>query len=143
MTTVTITPQETKQLAKDLVSSFQGGEAITLQGELGSGKTTFTQGLAEALGIVQRVNSPTFLISKSYATASDKVKKLYHIDLYRLQNVKEVEELGIKELLSDKQAVTVIEWPERLGKLLPKKRIAVEFEYVDEDKRKVTINNYE
>ena len=120
------------------------GIVITLKGDLGSGKTTFAQGIGEALNISQRVNSPTFLVIKQYEiSGSDVLKKLYHIDLYRLQSEKEIEEIGVKELLSDNEALCVIEWPERMGSLLPKKRLEVTFEYIDEITRKINIEKYE
>ncbi len=143
MTIISNSPEQTKKIAADIASDLTGGEVITLKGDLGSGKTTFTQGLAEALGVTQKVNSPTFLISKSYLVNDPRIKFIHHIDLYRLQESGDFKNLGIEEMFLEKDAITIIEWPERMGNLFPKKRIAIEFEYVDETKRKIIINHYE
>lgn len=143
MTIISNSPEQTKKIAADIASDLTGGEVITLKGDLGSGKSTFTQGLAEALGVTQKVNSPTFLISKSYLVNDPRIKFIHHIDLYRLQESGDFKNLGIEEMFLEKDAITIIEWPERMGNLFPKKRIAIEFEYVDETKRKIIINHYE
>ncbi|GIW61415.1 MAG: hypothetical protein KatS3mg089_0267 [Patescibacteria group bacterium] len=79
-------PQETQEIARRILSHLKKGGVVALQGELGSGKTTFAQGIARALGITQRVVSPTFLIRKEYSIpAKNNIRKLYHLDLYRLQ----------------------------------------------------------
>ena len=72
-----------------------------------------------------------------------RIKFIHHIDLYRLQESGDFKNLGIEEMFLEKDAITIIEWPERMGNLFPKKRIAIEFEYVDETKRKIIINHYE
>jgi tRNA threonylcarbamoyladenosine biosynthesis protein TsaE len=105
-----------------------------LSGELGSGKTTFIQGVAEGLGIKARVNSPTFIIMREYGS-------LYHVDLYRLEEnlEREVENLGLLDIISEGRSIVIIEWAERIKKLLPQKTNWVNFENIKEDKRKISI----
>ncbi|CAN5196602.1 tRNA (adenosine(37)-N6)-threonylcarbamoyltransferase complex ATPase subunit type 1 TsaE [soil metagenome] len=141
---VSHTVDQTKQIAKALALELKGGELITLRGDLGSGKTTFAQGLAESLGVKVRVNSPTFLVLKEYETDTNSpVKKIVHGDLYRLQSEQERECIGLLELLKQKDNLVILEWPEKMGSLLPKKRIEVDFEYVNEEERKIIITKYE
>jgi len=108
----------------------------SLYGDLGRGKTTFVQGFAKGLGINTRIISPTFIILRSY-----KLKKnnFFHIDLYKIQDEDEIKGLGIEEFLNNKKDIIAIEWAEKLGKFLPKKRIDVFFEDKGGDKRKISI----
>ncbi|MDR2267531.1 MAG: tRNA (adenosine(37)-N6)-threonylcarbamoyltransferase complex ATPase subunit type 1 TsaE [Christensenellaceae bacterium] len=102
----TVSAIQTKKLASLVAQFLNGGEVIALNGGLGAGKTTFTQGLALALGVGDRVNSPTFNIVKEYNGLRF---KLYHIDMYRIEDSVELLELGIEDcLVSD--SITVIEW---------------------------------
>ena len=135
---VTKSAQETQQIGKKLAGTTKGGEVLLLFGDLGAGKTTFMQGFAEGLGIFQRIISPTFIIMRSYDVGG-KVQKLYHIDLYRTESGSDLEGLGMKEILQDKHAVVAIEWPEKLGSLLPEKRIEVNLTVISEDERKIEI----
>ena len=132
---------ETKQIARALGESLTGGEVIKLFGELGSGKTTFTQGLAEGLGIIKHITSPTFLIMKSYRIMNHKsrIRNIYHIDLYRVRDEHDIEGLGLSEILNNTESVVVIEWPEKLGKLRTVNNIPISFEYINDQKRKITV----
>jgi tRNA threonylcarbamoyladenosine biosynthesis protein TsaE len=114
---------------------------VGLIGELGSGKTTFTQGFAEGLGIKKRVTSPTYILMRDYSLDTNRFSNLYHIDLYRLEeNVsKEVEEIGIFDFWSQKGNITLIEWAERIADIMPKDSYTINFEVIDEEKRKITI----
>ena len=125
--------KKTQSLGEQFAKKLIGGEVVALYGDLGGGKTTFTQGIAKGLGIKQRIISPTFVIVRSY-----KIKNFYHIDLYRIENKRDIEGLGIEDILKNPENIVVVEWAERLGDLLPKKRIDVSFEYLDEEKRKIT-----
>ncbi len=135
---------ETKDIAKDLAKSLLGGTVIALYGDLGAGKTTFTQGLAEALGVKQHINSPTFIIHRSYRVNNTKkgIANFHHIDLYRIETKKDIESVGLEEIFQDTWGVVVIEWPEKITSLLPKKRIDIRFEYVGENERKITVQNH-
>lgn len=140
MKTVTLTTlEETSTLAQEIARSVHGGDLIALSGDLGSGKTTFTQALAKALGIERRLISPTFVIVRTYAVEGNThINRFYHIDLYRLENEQQLATLGLEELLGDTQAVTVVEWPEKAGQLL-RPTIHLSFSYVDETTRTVVI----
>lgn len=121
----TFSAQETKQLATQLGQRIEEGLLITLQGDLGSGKTTFAQGLAKGLDIVKTVNSPTFTISKIYHGRLN----LIHIDAYRLQGLHQ--DLGFEEFF-DPQWVCVIEWPQYMEDILPDNRIDIRIMRIDE-----------
>lgn len=97
-----------------------------LWGDLGSGKTTFVQGLAKHMGITRRLLSPTFIIVRHY-DVPDTSCVLYHLDLYRMQTVSDVEGIGMADMLNDPKAFIMIEWPERLGDMLPGHRIDIRF----------------
>ncbi len=135
---ITTNGDETRQLGEQSAEYVRTGGVLCLYGDLGGGKTTFTQGVAKALGIKKLVPSPTFLIVRTYDLQDN---KFYHVDLYRLQSEQEIEDIGLPEILSDPTNIVVIEWSEKLGNLLPNDRIDVHFEYVGEDKRKITIKN--
>ncbi len=98
--------EQTYALAKKIADTLQGGEVILLSGDLGAGKTTFTKGLAKALGVVDEVTSPTFTILNVY---EDGRLKLNHLDMYRVESADELAELGIEDCFDD-DSVTVIEW---------------------------------
>lgn len=104
---------------------------LALYGELGSGKTTFTQGLAKGLGLPHRLVSPTFIIVREYPLDLKNYQRLYHIDLYRIENPGQIADLGFAEIFSDQHNIVVIEWAERLDKKLPKKRIDIRFKEHD------------
>ena len=125
--------------------SLSESNVIALYGDLGSGKTTFVQGLAKGLGINKRIISPTFIILRTYNLRDKnydlKFKNFYHADLYRINNEKDIEGLGFDEIIKNKRNVAVIEWAEKMKNLFPKERIDIYFEYLDENKRKITIRN--
>ena len=134
MEIITNSIQETKGLAERLAKDIKPGVTLALCGDLGSGKTTFTRFLVEALGSDARVQSPTFVVARKY-------KNINHIDLYRLTTKEEVRDIGIEEFLSDKEAINIIEWPELAEEFLPKDTIRIYFEYVDDEKRKIRIQD--
>lgn len=138
-TIITTSFEETQQLGKDFAANLKGGEVLALHGDLGSGKTTFVQGLAQELGIAQRIISPTFIIMRSYGIRNQElgIRNFYHIDLYRIESERDVEGLGLVELMGDPENMVVIEWPEKIENLLPDNRIDVFFEYLGEDKRQI------
>lgn len=124
----TDSPEATDRFAQQLGEKLQPGDVLTLTGDLGAGKTTFTKGLAQGLGVRQVVNSPTFTIIKEYEGRLP----LYHMDVYRLD---EEEDLGFDEYFEG-DGVTVIEWPDRIDSWLPANRLDIEIKYKeDTDKR--------
>ena len=128
--------EETTELGRIIGSQLQGGDLLALVGDLGTGKTTFTQGIALGLGVDPAfyVTSPTFTLINEYPAR----RPLYHIDLYRLRSVFYIEELGLQEYL-ESNGVTVIEWAERLAEgTLPETAVRVFLDYVDIDNRRLT-----
>lgn len=103
----------TRAYARKLVASLTTGGAVLLAGELGAGKTTFVQGLAEALGIQRIITSPTFTLLNVYDTAHPVTKQLVHIDLYRIEDSAAIAELDLPTWLANPHALVVVEWPER------------------------------
>lgn len=139
----TKSPEETKKIAKDFAGTLRGGEAIILFGELGSGKTTFVQGLAESLGVKARVTSPTFIIMKHHRVQGHKtIRTLVHADLYRIDDERVVSDVGLQDALSDPGSIVLVEWGEKMGKYLPARRTEVRLQY-DGDARKISIKRYE
>ena len=139
---VTNNPQETQRAAADLVKrlgerTHQGALILALQGELGAGKTTFIQGLAEALGIKEKVLSPTFVIMRRFAMDSSGFENLYHLDAYRLSSAEDLKELGLENILKDKKNLVVIEWAERVKDILPADTVWLKFEHGGGDKRRI------
>jgi tRNA threonylcarbamoyladenosine biosynthesis protein TsaE len=106
----THSPDETKRAAAALAPLLREGDVLLLSSDLGGGKTVFVQGLAEALGVYDVVSSPTFVLAQSYRGRD---LRLHHLDVYRLNQAREVLDLGLDELLDDR-AVTAIEWGERV-----------------------------
>lgn len=102
---------------------------IGLTGDLGSGKTTFIQGFLKELGVKQRITSPTFVIFKRYEIKDKKYKNVYHIDCYRLNKPEEILKLDFKEIIDNPENIVLIEWAEKLKKVLPKKIDWINFEY--------------
>ena len=131
-------PEETKRLAVEVAKKIKKGDVLVLYGDLGSGKTTFTRYLVEALGLKARVQSPTFVLARKYPGDSITVN---HLDLYRISSQEEADDLGIDELIDDPESILVVEWPEFIEKYLPEKTIRIKFEYVEENERKIDIQN--
>jgi len=123
---------ETIELAQNFESEKFPNMIICLNGELGSGKTVFTKGIANALGIKETITSPTFTIIKEY----DGELPLYHMDVYRLDG--NIEGVGIEDYFS-KDGVVVIEWADMIKDYLPQERLDIFFRVVDEDKRSLTL----
>ncbi|MEK7551052.1 MAG: tRNA (adenosine(37)-N6)-threonylcarbamoyltransferase complex ATPase subunit type 1 TsaE [Patescibacteria group bacterium] len=132
--------KETQEFASNFAKNLKAGDILCLYGDLGSGKTSFVQGLAKGLGIEGRIISPTFIIARQYEMGN---LNFYHIDLYRTQTMHDLYSIGLDEILENKNNIVAIEWSEKLLELLPKKRIDLKFEYIDQDKRKIIIETYE
>jgi len=137
---VTNSARETQKLGEKISADLKPGSILALYGELGSGKTTFIQGLARGLGIKKRIISPTFVFIRQHPITSHWLPvTLYHIDLYRIEKANDIRDLGLKEIFSDPQAIIVIEWADRIKEVLPKKRMDIYFGYRGENKRKIEI----
>lgn len=132
---VTKTRKETQDLAYRLGEIVGSNTLITLSGDLGAGKTTFTQGLARGLGIDKKVTSPTFTIMKEYKGRLP----LYHIDAYRLENI--TQDLGFDEYI-ESDGVCVIEWANFIEYVLPEELLNIEFTINDDDSRTLKFKAY-
>jgi tRNA threonylcarbamoyladenosine biosynthesis protein TsaE len=117
----TDSPEETKALGEAMASLLHPGDVVSLTGDLGAGKTTFVQGAARALGVEDPVLSPTFTIVREYGGRIP----VYHLDIYRLDRIQDVLDLGFEELL-DGRAVLFVEWGDAIDALLPPEHLQVE-----------------
>ncbi len=132
--------EQTKKIGFTIAKDLHGGEVITLEGELGAGKTTFMQGLAKGLGVTKNIISPTFIIMRSYELPKGTQKKmLYHVDLYRIEDEKDIYDIGLPDIMGDPENIVAIEWPEKMGSLLPEKRKKIIIEYCGENERRITM----
>lgn len=132
----TYSEKETIELAQNIESEKFPNMVICLEGDLGSGKTVFAKGFAQALEIDEDITSPTFNIIKEYTTGE---LPLYHMDVYRLDG--KVEELGIDEYYS-KNGVTIIEWSDTIVDYLPDERLDIKIRVINEDTRIITLKPY-
>jgi tRNA threonylcarbamoyladenosine biosynthesis protein TsaE len=126
-------PEQTRRIGMRLGSALQSGDVICLQGELGAGKTTFVQGVAQGWGSLDSVSSPTFILVNEYRRADD--GRLFHLDAYRLETLPEAEELDLDTMLIN--GALLIEWPERLEPLIPHERIWVNLTHAAEEQRQM------
>jgi len=130
------TPDTTKGIGRAIGKALRGGEIICLYGEIGSGKTCLTQGIAEGLEVqdTKAVKSPSFILVREYKG----ILPLYHIDLFRLQRPLELEDLGYEEYLYG-EGVAVIEWADRMGPYLPSQRIDITINFGRDHQREIRI----
>ncbi|HOK35199.1 MAG TPA: tRNA (adenosine(37)-N6)-threonylcarbamoyltransferase complex ATPase subunit type 1 TsaE [Candidatus Pacearchaeota archaeon] len=156
---VTNSAKETEKLGEKFAEKIiygypklnQKNSAITLslEGELGGGKTTFLKGFAKKLGVKEKIKSPTFIIMRKYQLTTDnkqqitKDRKLksrfYHFDCYRIENPEELLGLGFQEIIQNPQNIVAIEWGNKIKKLLPKNYIKIKFEFLGKEKRGIKI----
>jgi tRNA threonylcarbamoyladenosine biosynthesis protein TsaE len=122
-------PEETRRLAVALSPLLRPGDVVSLGGDLGAGKTTFVQGLAVGLGIRDRVTSPSFVLLKEYLGGR---YPLIHMDVYRLERMQEVVDLGYDEFL-DPSHIVVVEWGDMVEPLLPKEHLSIQMSYGDDE----------
>ncbi len=137
--------EDTQRLAADqalmLVKTSPGESlVVALEGDLGAGKTTFAQAFAKALGVQERVKSPTFVLMKHYQLSDiPNYDIFYHLDCYRLQSSADLEPLGLKEIFKNPQAIVIIEWAELVADILPPGHWLVRIEHAGESERKISI----
>jgi len=131
---------ETQAIGQNFAKNLKGGDVVLLYGDLGDGKTTFVQGLAKGLGIERRIISPTFILMRTHRINTKGAKFFYHLDLYRMESEKNLEGLGLEEILGNKENITVIEWAEKIGKKASASSIKVFFKNLGEDKRRLEIH---
>ncbi len=131
---ITENPEATEKLGFKIGMKAKRGDVIALKGDLGTGKTVLTRGIAEGLGITEDITSPTFSLMEIH----DGKKTLYHFDLYRIENEREFDNLCFEEYWEN-DGISVIEWAERGAGHLPEKRIEIMIEYIDSNSRRITV----
>ena len=136
---------QTKKIGQLLAEELRGGEVICLSGDLGAGKTTFAQGLLKGLKIKGPYTSPTFAIVKEYKInlkfkiSNLKLLSVYHIDAYRI-TAKDLLELGFGDFVGKKNTVVILEWPEKVKKIIPKDAVWINFQWIGEKEREITFD---
>ena len=129
---------ETEKTAFDLARTLSPGTVLTLNGDLGAGKTVFARGFARGLGIGEAVSSPTYTIAQEYLLPDG--KRLYHLDLYRISSAAAGLAFGVDEFLNDPNAFALVEWPERVGDVIPDSAIRIFIRHLDENQREISID---
>lgn len=124
-------------LGKAFGKLLSKGSVVALCGNLASGKTCFVHGVAQAFGIQESVSSPTFTLINEYQGD----RKVYHLDLYRINHTAELFDLGYEDLFSPGDAISLIEWAERADRVLPPRHLSVHFEHAGDDKRSIVISD--
>ena len=135
---VSSSAKQTMEIAKKYAMSIQKPIVIDLIGDMGAGKTTFSKGFAEGLGVTETVTSPTFTIMNEYTSGK---MPLYHFDMYRLESLEDAENLGFNEYfdMSTLKGITLVEWSEKTPGILPALHIEVKLKKIDEEKREISI----
>lgn len=148
MVTLVKSPQEMESFAETFVHEYflkatshtpQAPSVFCLHGDLGSGKTTFVQGVGKALGVEGILASPTFVLEKVYKLTGQPFEHLIHLDAYRLSGGDELLHLGFEEMLRNPGSLVFIEWAENVADVLPKDCSDIHFRFVDENTREVEI----
>ena len=129
--------EQTYKFAKEFLKEITPPCVITLRGDLGAGKTAFTKALAKAMNIKSIVTSPTFTLMNEY---DDGIFPLYHFDMYRIENIEDIYELGFYDYFNSKDAIIVCEWPDVIDEILLKKGFDITIEKLGETKRKFIIS---
>jgi tRNA threonylcarbamoyladenosine biosynthesis protein TsaE len=131
----------TKKIGKDMARSLTQGCVIALEGNLGAGKTVLTKGIAEGLGIVHTIQSPTYVLMKVYPVKRPGISHLVHVDCYRVAKAFELSDIGLEDYLNDDTAVVVIEWADKIRDMLPRQRITLKIASQGEKNRTVLIRD--
>ena len=134
---ITSSANETMDFAYELAKKTKAPKIIVLSGDLGAGKTTFTKGFAKGLGINEIITSPTFTLLNEY----EGKEKMYHFDMYRINDESEAVEFGILDYFNDPKAIVVIEWYQNIAGLLPKHYIQININKIDDNKREFEFIN--
>jgi tRNA threonylcarbamoyladenosine biosynthesis protein TsaE len=134
---ITNSIEETSAFSQEIAEKVHDGGIICLFGDLGTGKTTLTKGIAKHLGIEEMtVKSPTYTYIRKHESEG---RNIYHIDLYRLNQIDELLLQEIEELFENQKNIVIIEWADRMEEYLPKNRINIHLEYVDETRRNIKV----
>lgn len=143
---ITKSPRETEKLARFLSEEIlimknpgTGALCILLKGELGTGKTLFTKGLARGLGVRAHISSPTFVLMKRYPLRGTTFKNMWHVDCYRISKARELLALGFRDIAKDRGNIVIVEWPERIQKYFSRNALRVSFFHRSPSERIVDI----
>lgn len=122
-----------------------GALVLALAGDLGSGKTAFAQNFAEALGVKEKIKSPTFIIFRKSKIENKKWREIgfenfYHFDVYRINNEKEILNLGWEEIISNPENIVLVEWADKIENILPKNSMRINFKHLKGDKREIVFS---
>jgi tRNA threonylcarbamoyladenosine biosynthesis protein TsaE len=141
MKTISKSLEETKVFAEDLLSLLEKKKAhvVFLYGDLGAGKTALVKEVANLLGVLEHVTSPTYVLEKKYAVKHSVFSTLIHIDAYRLSSMRDLELLNWEELVEDSSNLIFIEWPKQVGVKLPEGGVEVDATFVDESTRQYEV----
>jgi tRNA threonylcarbamoyladenosine biosynthesis protein TsaE len=129
-------PEQTRRIGMRLGNGLKAGDLICLQGELGAGKTTLVQGVAQGWGSVDAVSSPTFILVNEYRRSDDEL--LFHMDAYRLESANEAAELDVDRMLAE--GALIVEWPERISSALPAEELRIHLDIIAEEQRQMRFN---
>lgn len=125
----------------------KGAFVIALEGDLGGGKTTFTQGFAEGFGIKEKILSPTFVVLKHFdihkhtLKNSQSFRSFYHMDCYRLESPSDLLAFGFKEIIKNPENIVLIEWADKIRRVLPKNHLKIKFKYLDNNQREISFES--
>ncbi len=135
------TPVDFKDVIIDIFTETENKPSviIALAGDLGAGKTTFTQELAKFLGVSETVTSPTFAVMKIYPLEHERFDTLVHIDTYRFENESEAEPLRLKEMFSKDRSVVCVEWPDKISSYVPTDAVRVSIDIGEGEERRVVV----
>ena len=133
---ITESAEETEKLGIEIGKNAVNGDVIAVTGELGTGKTALTRGIAEGMGITEDITSPTFSLMEIH----EGEKTLYHFDLYRIEDDREFNNLCFEEYWEN-NGISVVEWAERAGSRLPERRIDITIEYISSTERRITVEH--
>lgn len=133
--------RETQNAGQEFAKSLQAGEIVLLSGELGAGKTTFVQGLAGALGVKDRIISPTFVLVRKHRIRQSKtdIHTIYHIDLYRLEGEVDINTLGLEDIFADENGLFLIEWGEKHASLKADWEVGIKV--ISDNEREIAISS--
>ncbi|MBI5818340.1 MAG: tRNA (adenosine(37)-N6)-threonylcarbamoyltransferase complex ATPase subunit type 1 TsaE [Verrucomicrobia bacterium] len=133
---ITRSVEDTLALGERLAALLPAGTVVALSGDLGAGKTALTKGVARGLGVSDTITSPTFALVNEHDARDG--RRLYHVDLYRLDRPQQAVDIGIEEELTP-DGWTIIEWAEKLGDVLPANAVRIDIEIVGENERRITV----
>ena len=139
---ITHSTEETKRIAAEFAHAVKPGTVVALRGDLGAGKTTFVQGMLETLGAEKPYVSPTFVIMKEYdlpVPSAGGIARIYHVDAYRIDEPEEIGKLGFEEWCADPEGIVLVEWPEKLGNLIPESAEEIFFRWMSDADREIVV----